>query len=88
MILKFFGLMDLIAAGIFLLAQWGFGINIALFVAIYLILKSLLFIPDFASIVDMIGGAYLLLVVFNIHSIFSAIFVLWFLQKGIFSLAV
>lgn len=88
MILKLFGLMDLIAAAVFLLAQWSFGVNIALLIAGYLILKSLLFLPDFASVIDMMGGAYLLLVIFNIHSIFSALFVLWFLQKGIFSLAV
>lgn len=88
MIVKLFGIMDLVAAAVFILVQWGFGANFALFVALYLILKSLLFLPDFASVIDLIAGIYLILVIYNIHDIFSTIFIIWLLQKSFFSLFV
>ena len=88
MLIKVFGLMDLLAAIVFASAQWGFGLYLGKIIAIYLIVKSLLFITDFASWVDLLAGAYLLLVVFGVHSIFSVIFILWLLQKAIFSLFV
>jgi len=86
MIVKLFGLMDLFAALIFILAQWNIGIKWGVILAIYLIVKSIIFIADIASIIDLITGIYLVLVILNIHSAFSAIFIIWLLQKGFFSL--
>lgn len=85
--IKVFGVLDLIAAIIFVLVQWGIGVKIGFFVAAYLIIKSLMFIGDIASIVDLIAGVYLVLVLLGVHSAFSVVFVLWLLQKAFFSLA-
>lgn len=87
MLLKFFGLMDFIAAASFILAQWGIGSNFVLIIGIYVILKSLIFLPNFTSAIDLIGGIYLLLIIYGVHDVLSVIFILWFLQKSFFSLA-
>ncbi|MBU2640044.1 MAG: hypothetical protein KKG75_05070 [Nanoarchaeota archaeon] len=88
MIVKIFGILDLLAALSFILLQWGIGEGLATFLAIYLIIKSIIFIMDFTSWIDLLAGVYLLLVIFNIHSIFSIIFILWLGQKAFFSLFV
>ncbi len=88
MIVKALGIMDLLVGIAFILAQWSFGYYIGLVLAIYVIIKALIFITDFASIIDLIGGIYLLLIIFGIHQIFAVVFLLWFLQKGFFSLFV
>ena len=79
--------MDLIIALIFILVQWDIGLKYAIIAAIYLIVKGIIFISDIASIIDLITGIYLVLIILGIHSSFSAIFVIWLVQKGIFSLA-
>ena len=88
MIVKLFGLIDLLGAVIFILLQWGIGVKIGIFIAAYLIIKSLIFMRDPASWIDLIAGVYLLLVLFNIHSAFSVIFIIWLGQKAFFSLFV
>lgn len=87
MLLKFFGVMDFIVAASFILAQWGIGSNFVLIIGIYVILKSLIFLPNFTSAIDLIGGIYLLLIIYGVHDVLSVIFILWFLQKSFFSLA-
>lgn len=87
MLLKFFGVMDFVAAASFILAQWGIDSNFILIIGIYVILKSLIFLPNFTSAIDLIGGIYLLLIIFGVHDVLSVIFILWFLQKSFFSLA-
>ncbi|MBS3151432.1 hypothetical protein J4443_03585 [Candidatus Woesearchaeota archaeon] len=84
--LKLLGILDLAAAFFFVLAQWDIGLGIASFFAGYIIIKSLLFLGDFASLIDLLSGIYMFLVIYDVHSAFSLIFVLWLLQKGIFSL--
>jgi hypothetical protein len=86
MIVKLFGIMDLIAAVLFILLNWGIGFQIGTGIGIYLIVKSLIFIKDITSWIDLVAGLYLLLVVFNIHSSLSVIFVLWLGQKAFCSL--
>ena len=88
MVVKLFGLLDLVAAIVFILVQWDIGISLAYVIAGYLILKALMFIGDFSSWIDLIAGVYLLFVVFDVHSFFSVIFVLWLGQKAVFSLFV
>ncbi len=87
MLLKFFGVMDFIVAASFILAQWGVGSNFVLIMGIYVILKSLILLPNFTSAIDLIGGIYLLLIIYGVHDVLSVIFILWFLQKSFFSLA-
>ncbi len=84
--LKLLGFLDLAAAVFLVLAQWDIGLGIASVLAGYIIVKSLLFIGDWASAVDLLSGIYMMLVIYNIHSAFSLIFVIWLLQKSFFSL--
>ncbi len=85
--IKLLGIMDLVTALMFILVQWDIGIKIGIFCAIYLIVKSIIFISDFTSWVDLVAGIYLFLILFGIHSAFSVVFIIWLLQKGFFSLA-
>lgn len=84
--IKLLGVIDLLAAIVFILVQWDIGVKIGVIAAVYLIVKSLIFISDFTSWIDLIAGIYLVLVLLGINSTFSFIFALWLLQKGIFSL--
>ena len=84
--LKLFGSLDLLAAVFLVLAQWDVGLGIATFLAFYIIGKSILFIGNWASLVDLLAGIYMFLVIYDIHFAFSLIFVLWLLQKSFFSL--
>ncbi len=86
--IKLFGILDLLAAVFLILAQWDFGLSVASVLAGYLILKAIVFISDWASWVDLITGIYIFLVVYDVHSAFSLIFVLWLLEKSFFSLLV
>ena len=66
-----------------------FGLHIEVFaigLAIYIIIKSLIFIADWASIVDLAGGIFLILMAsFGFNHIIFWVFVIWFLQKGFLS---
>ena len=75
MIVKLFGLIDLFAALIFILVQWDIGIRWGVIMAIFLIVKSIIFIADIASIIDLIAGIYLVIVLLGWHSAFSVIFI-------------
>jgi len=61
--IQFLGILDLLAAG--LLAGTAYGLPIAhgliISIAVYLILKSLLFLMDIGSLFDIIGGILLIL---------------------------
>jgi len=87
MISKIFGLIDLIAAFLLLLA--GFDIVFTgLFVLFLLIIlgKSLIFITSWASWIDLIVVLMMALVLIDIYSFLNILAVLWLLQKGIVSL--
>ncbi|MEK6856813.1 MAG: hypothetical protein AABX49_02240 [Nanoarchaeota archaeon] len=84
--LKLLGVLDLITAVFFILAQWDVGLGVAEVLAFYILIKSILFFGDWASFIDLLSGAYLLLLVYDIHSAFSLVFILWLLQKSFFSI--
>ena len=86
MLIKVFGLMDLLAAIVFASAQWGFGLYLGKIIAIYLIVKSLLFITDFASWVDFLSGIIILIsIILQIPSLISIVHGILIIQKGLFS---
>lgn len=84
--LKLLGALDFVAALFLILAQWDIGLAIASVLAMYIIVKSLLFFGDWASFVDLAAGIYMFLVIYDVHSALSLIFALWLLQKSFFSL--
>ena len=84
--IKLLGIIDLISVIVYILIQWQIGVGFAYFIAGYLIIKSLIFLNDWTSWIDLASGIYLILVILDLHSAFSLIFIFWLLQKGIFSL--
>ncbi len=83
--LKLFGLLDLLAAMSFTALLMGLGKGIALFFACYLLIKSIVFIKDLSSMVDIAAAVSMLLVVAGVEHRFAWLFVLWLFQKGFFS---
>ncbi|MBU2638960.1 MAG: hypothetical protein KJ955_08360 [Nanoarchaeota archaeon] len=85
MLVKIFGIMDIIAAAVLLLLRWDIGKIAGIVLAVYIIGKSLYFIADVASIIDLAAGAFLILAVFGFYHVITYIFILWLLQKGVSS---
>ena len=87
MVLKLFGLLDLVAATSLFFLISGIGEVFAITFAFYLLIKGLFFLPDFSSFLDLFSGFYIALFILGISfSFFSWFFIIWLAQKGIFSL--
>lgn len=86
MLIKIFGIMDIIAAAVLILLKWDIGKIAGIILALYIIIKAVYFMADVASIVDIAAGAFLILAVFGFYHVITYIFALWLLQKGVSSL--
>ena len=86
--IKLLGVIDLITAIFYILAVYNIGINIALVLAVILMVKALLFIKSWSSWVDLIVGGYLFLIIYDVSTIFAFIGFVWLIQKSFFSLTV
>nr|MBI4156156.1 hypothetical protein [Candidatus Woesearchaeota archaeon] len=86
-----FGLLDILT-GIALVALYFDFFNMpflksaSIFVFILFLLKSIFFLTNIASFVDLVGGAFFILGLFGLFSPFTWVAVFWFIQKGIISL--
>ncbi len=88
MLVKFLGLIDLIAGVILIFGSYfNFPIQIPLLLGSILILKSTLgFLNNFASWVDFLSGIIILSsIIIQIPSLISLIHGILIIQKGIFS---
>lgn len=86
MLVKILGLMDFGAAIMLILLKWEIGMVIGWIFAIYLLVKSIIFLYDIASLVDLVTAVFFLLAVTGNYFFFTWIFSLWLLQKAFFSL--
>ena len=86
MIVKILGILDLVMGLHLFLLKWELFSFLGFILGIYLLLKSVIFISDVSSVVDLVTALIYLLAVFGIYFFFSWIFALWLIQKGIFSL--
>jgi hypothetical protein len=86
MLIKLFGVMDLLSALLLLLLKYGVGETLAYFFAGYLLLKGLLFFGGVNTFFDLVGGILLILAAQGVYSLFYWIVILWLFQKGLFSL--
>ena len=86
MIVKILGILDLVMGLHLFLLKWELFSFLGFVLGIYLLLKSVIFISDVSSVVDLVTAVIYLLAVFGIYFFFSWIFALWLIQKGIFSL--
>ena len=80
--------LDLLSALVLILLAFGMAINfIVIPVAAYLAVKGLLFLKDFASIVDLIIAAVLVTSLFlNVPAIILMIMAVFLIQKSFMSL--
>lgn len=92
MIIKLFGLVDILIALIILIQNYFFNLfpaGVILTAGIYLLIKGIAFVIllDFASVVDIICS---IIIIFSasmhVSIILIAIIIIWLLQKGFFSM--
>jgi len=86
MLAKILGLIDLLGIIAIVLLFLGVGEKFAIFMAILIIIKSLVFITAFASWVDLVMGGIIIVSVIYGRSVFLIIALIWLLQKAILSL--
>lgn len=86
MIIKLFGVLDMISAILLILLKYGIGETFAYFFAGYLILKGLLFFGGINTLFDFAAGVLLILAAQGIYSLLYWIVIIWLFQKSIISL--
>ena len=85
MIVNLFGIMDFFASIAFIMASFGWFKGFAIFMALYLIIKGIIFFTDIVSWVDLACGVYLFLIIAGVSPILSVLCIIWLLQKAIIS---
>jgi hypothetical protein len=61
---KFLGTLDILSGIVILLLKFGFLIDLSILLAIFLAIKSIIFIKDIASIIDLVTAGFFLLAAF------------------------
>lgn len=86
MLIKLFGVLDILSALLLLLLTYGMGKPLAYFFAGYLLLKGLFFFGGINTFFDLAGGVLLILAAQGVYSLAYWIVILWLFQKGLLSL--
>ena len=86
MIIFILGIMDILSAISLFGIKFSMGMSVAWVFFAYLLIKSILFIRSWSSVVDLIVAGLFLAAMLGWYNIFTAIGILWLLQKGIISL--
>ncbi len=86
MIVKILGLMDVISGIVLGLAYYELFGQIAVICALYLLIKGIIFFGSFATWIDLITAIVFFLVIYGVSGVWVWIFIIWLMQKGIFSL--
>jgi len=83
--IKVFGLLDLLTGMTLIFMYFNLLKVVGAILAIYLIIKGLLFIKNVVSIVDIICGILILFASLGYFYYLHWVVVVWMIQKGIFS---
>lgn len=84
MLIKIYGGLDILSGIILLLASFDIGgWRLPFFAAIYLLVKSLAYWGGFASFMDFVVGAYLIIVLFIGNIIIGILGAAYLVYKGI-----
>ena len=86
LLFKFLGALDILSGIVILLLKFGFLVDLSVLLAIFLAIKSIIFIKDAASVIDLATAGFFLLAAFGFYFSFTWIFSIWLLQKGLFTL--
>jgi len=82
------GVLDIVSALSLVLLKFGFLSKISLIVGGYLVVKGLFFLlgKDWLSILDVLSGCFIFYVLLvGSFPVVGWVFVVWLLQKGVFS---
>lgn len=88
MLVKLFGLLDVIAGITLIYLSYASHTNLATFFIVYLILKGLLFFGGLVSLIDIAAGVFIGLASIGNFYLLSWFFVIWLIQKGLISLLI
>ncbi|MEA3430725.1 MAG: hypothetical protein U9R08_05610 [Nanoarchaeota archaeon] len=87
MIVKFMGILDIIAAIVMILLHYSIGTwRLTFLFALYLFLKAIAFRGDMHSFLDGVIGVYMIFLLFGLHSVLTFVAAIYLLQKAVFSL--
>jgi hypothetical protein len=86
MIIYLLGILDILAGLSLFSLRFEVGYFIAALFTVYLFLKSLVFIKNWASYIDLIVVVLFIIALVGNFNFLTYIGVLWLLQKGAFSL--
>ncbi len=89
MIVKLFGLGDLLGAVSLVLINLGYRgivVYLAIASALYLFVKGMIFFFDLASFLDIFSAVMIVLALFGFQTVWLYVFAAWLAQKGIRSL--
>ena len=85
-LMQLLGLLDILSGLIIIILKFGVFPELGLFLSIFLGIKSLIFIKDIASVLDLITAVFLCLAALGFYFSFTWIFSIWLLQKGLITL--
>ena len=85
MLLKLFGILDLLSALVLIFLKFDLGISLAWFCVIYLFVKSIIFL-SWISILDMFSAVIIVLFIMGWSGTLTWIIFIYLLQKAIFSI--
>lgn len=87
MVVRILGLIDLLTALSVVLLRFGIAKTMALALAIYLIIKGIIFIKNITSMIDIAAGVVVLIAALGYFTpIITWIAAIWIAQKGVISL--
>ena len=85
-LIRILGLLDMICGIVILILKFGYFQNLGIILSFFLALKSIIFIKDIASVIDLISAVFFFLAANGYYFNFTWIFALWLIQKGLFSI--
>ena len=85
-LVKILGLMDLLAALAYALVKYSLiSQSVAAVLVLVVLVKSIIFLKDVSSMIDMAAALFLLLAIYGMLPSAAIFAALWLLQKSIFS---
>ncbi len=88
MVVKLLGIADLLSALVVVLLHYQIiGWKTGLLFATYLVIKGIIFRKDITSLIDILSGAYMIVLSFGFSTFITWVIAIYLFQKACFSLA-
>ena len=86
MLIYILGLIDVLSGIMLLTLKFATPVIVAIIVIALLVIKSLMYLTDAASWVDLASAFFMILAIIGYYPIINYAFILWLVQKGVRSL--